>query len=55
MDKSLSLRTGATASSDSFTPVSWGSRVFGELVYRSIIVSRMVQAMFSIQKLDTLL
>lgn len=47
----LALRTGVTASSDSIIPTAWESWVFEEVVCRTIIVSRMVQAMFSIQKL----
>jgi hypothetical protein len=46
----LALRTGATASSDSMLSATWESWVFEEVVCRTIIVSRMVQAMFSIQK-----
>jgi hypothetical protein len=47
----LALRTGVTASSDSILPAAWESWVFEEVVCRTIVVSRMVQAMFSIQKL----
>jgi hypothetical protein len=47
---SLAIRTGATAPSDSIIPAAWESWVFEEVVCRTIIVSRMVQAMFSIQK-----
>lgn len=47
----LALRTGATVSSDSVIPTGWESWVFEEVICRTIIVSRMVEAMFSIQKL----
>jgi len=47
---SLAVRTAATASSESVILAAWEAWVFEEVICRTIIVSRMVQAMFSIQK-----
>ena len=46
----LSQRTGVTVSSGNIVPSTWESWVFEETVCRTIVISRMVQAMFSIQK-----
>lgn len=46
----LAFRTGATAVSEELVPSTFESWVFQESVCRTLIVSRMVQAMFSIQK-----
>ena len=46
----LVYRTGILASSCSVIPASWESWVFEEMTCRTIIVSRILQAMFSIQK-----
>lgn len=46
----LVLRTGANITSDTVIPSSWEHWVFEEVVRRTIIVSRMVQSMFMIQK-----
>lgn len=46
----LVLRTGVNIASDSVIPNSWEHWVFEEVVRRTIIVSRMVQSMFMIQK-----
>jgi hypothetical protein len=49
---SLSQRTAATAFAESVRPATWESWVFEEAVCRTVIVPRVVQAMFSIQKLE---
>jgi hypothetical protein len=46
----LSQRTGVTVVCENIIQSSWESWVFEETVCRTTIISRMVQAMFSIQK-----
>lgn len=46
----LSDRTGATMHNGRAVPSSWESWVFEEIVRRTLLVSSMVQSMFSIQK-----
>jgi hypothetical protein len=46
----LAIRSGILTSSVQVSPASWDTWVFEEMICRTVIVSRMVQAMFAIQK-----